>query len=412
MRLITSVVLLLIAQVVMADRVIPPNVPMHISELREERRPVFDRSSARELLRMRVDPFVLAEESGVIADGEVQALARPLRIDLPRSPAMIGRITVDGARATRLRFRDVPEGTVLWLAGSEDEELIRFEPSAIAEWGPTTRGSTVFLAGEGSGAIEVVELANVAAMPEAQSSCLSDVACRTSEDFADLADASRAIGYIRFVRDGKSHVCTGGLLNDAASSGTPYLLTARHCISTQQEAASVEVVWDLRSEACGSNRMAQVSRSHGATLLAASSKSDVALLKLSSVPEGRVFLGIDTRSPAPETTLHRVSHAGGLSQTYSSAVVDENAMTCPGAERPQYVYTRLRVGATSGGSSGAPLLLPGLYVVGQLRGTCGADPANSCATFNAGVDGSLRAAWPLLAPHLDPGWNVRRRAVR
>jgi len=401
------------------DRVIPPMfaratpLTAHAAALDS----VIDRTGARELARLPAIAFEVAEESGMLLDGAVRPLERPVRIALPHGvgvPQVIGSITVAGARAARLRFDDVPAGTVLWLAGSEDEQFLRFEPSNSARWGPTTTGSVVYIAAEeGTGELEISELAQIAAVANAETSCLSDVACRSDEDFDHLADAIRAIGYVRFVRAGKSYVCTGGLLNDAANSGTPYFLTAEHCIGTNEEAASVEVVWDLRSEACGSNRMAKVSRSHGAELLVASPATDVALLKLASVPADRVFLGVDTRQLAPDTVVHRVSHAGGLSQTYSSGVVEQSGTSCSGASRPQFVYTRPRSGGTSGGSSGAPLLLPGLYVAGQLFGKCGPDPENTCATWNRGVDGSLRESWALLAPYLDPaGITVRRRSVR
>jgi len=403
-----------------ADRVIPPllaEAPLAAHGVVFD--PVIDRTGARELARLHAMPFTLEEKSGMLADGAAQPLANPIRIAMPQAgagvPVVLGKITVEGAQAARIRFDDVPEGTVLWLAGSEDEEFTRFEPSSAAEWGPTTRGSVVYIAAEsGSGEIGIAELALITPVANAQSSsCLSDVACRTSADFAELAAASRAIGYLRFMSGGKSYVCTGGLLNDAANSRTPFLITAQHCISTKEEAASVEVVWDLKSEACGSNRMAPVTRSYGAELLVASAATDTTLLKLKSVPAGRVFLGIDTRALTQDTIIHRVSHAGGLSQTYSSATVQMGGSTCTGTSRPQFVYTRPRVGAISGGSSGAPLLVNGLYVAGQLRGACGPDPSNTCATFNYGVDGSLREAWPLLAPYLDPaGSNVRRRAAR
>ena len=37
---------------------------------------------------------------------------------------------------------------------------------------------------------------------------------------------------------GGSSVCTGALLNDRASSGTPLFATAHHCISTSDAASS------------------------------------------------------------------------------------------------------------------------------------------------------------------------------
>ena len=420
-RLITLTLSFILAHSAIAatDRVIQPNVqPRAVSTNGIALDPIIDRSGAREIARLRAKPVVIQEQLGKVVDGVVQSLEHPIRIALPKgsafAPEMLGRITIAGAEETRIRFRDAPPGTVLWLAGSDDEAFIRYEPSMTATWGPTTRGSIVYIAAEsGEGTIEIAELANIAAVSQAQSSCISDVNCRSSEDFAPLGDASRAIGQMRFVSEGKTYVCTGGLVNDASSSGTPYFLTAHHCVSTREEAASLEVIWDLKTESCGSNRITKGSRSNGAEILATSDKTDVTLLKLAAIPSGRVFLGIDTRALAAGTVIHRVSHPGGNAQSYSSGVVEQGGMSCSSAPRPRFVYTQTRTGATSGGSSGAPFLVNGLYVAGQLLGTCGPDPSNVCATYNRAVDGAMRESWPLLSPHLDPlGLGVRRRAVR
>ncbi|HYI07828.1 MAG TPA: serine protease [Thermoanaerobaculia bacterium] len=406
------------AGTVSATVVIPPRIERGtVAAQVAIEEPVFDRTAAREIARLVMQRLEVAAEPGLLRDGSVQQLDEPLRIELPRGgrfegAAMAGRIEVEGGGAFRLRFDGAPAGTVLWIAGSDDEGFIRFEPSETAQWGPTTRGSTIYIAADsGEGEVAISGLAQVGTSA-ATATCLQDVACSAPDDFGGLADATRAIGYIRYVRNGQSYVCTGGLVNDSAGSGTPYFLTARHCISTQEEAASVEVVWDLRSEACGSNRMAKISRSYGAQLLAASADTDVALLELRSIPEGRVFLGLDPRPLAAGTVVHRVSHAAGMSQSYSAGVVEQGGMACVRAPRPQFVYTRQREGAASEGSSGAPLLLPGLYVAGQLLGLCGADPANACASYNLAVDGSLAQSWGLLAPHLAPGSVGKRRAVR
>lgn len=322
------------------------------------------------------------------------------------------RVEVAGAEASRLYLTGMTPGAVLWLRGSEDEEPVRFEAPAAEGWGPTTNGSVVYIAGaEG---ISVAASVSAEKVTTQGSACLEDVACpAASAAFDAVLDVSRAVAYVRFVRNGRAEVCTGALVSDAAASRTPYLLTAHHCIDNAETAASVEVIWDLRSAACGSNRMAAYSRTHGAELLVASEETDVALLRLRNVPPGRVFLGVDTRPLEPGTAVHRVSHASGLAQTFVAGVVDDGGRTCPRAPRPSFVYSRPTAGGIATGSSGAPLLAGGLYVVGQLLGLCGADPANPCATFNDMVDGAIRESWPLLAPHLDPASIQRkRRAAR
>ena len=379
------------------DVVIPPLIEPPAASFEQMLGPAIDRSAAVEVLRVQVELDA------------VQTLAEAVPLHAS------ARIEVEGAAACRLRFTGVPAGTVLWLAGSGDDDFIRYEPASDDAWGPTTHGSTVFVTADGPlGGAAIAAAASVEKVSTLSSACLEDVVCpAASAAFDAVMDASRAIAYIRYVRDGRAQVCTGALVNDAAGSRTPYLLTARHCIDSAETAATVELIWDLRSSACGSNRMAAYSRAVGAKLLVASEATDVALLQLPSLPPGRVFLGIDTRPLEAGTPVHRLSHASGLSQTFASGVVDGGGRTCPRAPRSSFIYSRPTAGGIATGSSGAPLLVRGLYVAGQLLGLCGADPANPCATFNDSVDGAIRESWPLLAPHLDPSPPIRkRRAAR
>lgn len=379
------------------DVVIPPLIDPPPPALEQLLAPAIDRSGAVEVLRLQAELDA------------VQTLAAA--VPLPAS----ARIEVEGAAACRLRFTGVPAGTVLWLAGSDDDDFIRCEPSTADAWGPTTHGSTVFVTADGPlGGAAIAAAAAVEKVTALSGACLEDVACpAASATFAGVMDASRAVAYVRYVRDGRAQVCTGALVSDVAGSRTPFFLTARHCIDSAETAATVELIWDLRSSACGSNRMAPYSRAAGAELLVASETTDAALLRLPSLPPGRVFLGIDTRPLEAGTPVHRVSHASGLSQTYAAGVVDGGGRTCPRAPRTSFIYSRPTAGGLATGSSGAPLLVHGLHVAGQLLGLCGADPANPCATFNDSVDGAIRESWPLLAPYLDPPPPARKqRAVR
>lgn len=405
MRILTSTFLLVALTASARDVIIQPVIDPPALLTEALMAPAMDRSGAVEVARLRLAADTIRPLGAAVSipvDGEVP-FAASVRIEL------------EGAEASRLRFSGVPAGTILWVAGSEDEQFIRYTPTSADSWGPTTHGATVFVAAQGTGSAGmIVAAAAVESITTNSNACFKDVACPDASDvFGKVMDASRAVAYVRFVRDGRAQVCTGALVSDASRSRTPFLLTARHCIDSPETAATVEVIWDLRASSCGSTRLAQYSRTYGAELLAASEKTDVALLKLRSVPAGRVFLGIDTRALEPGTAIHRVSHAAGLSQTFAAGVVDKSGWTCPRAPRSSFIYSRPTLGGIAIGSSGAPLLVGGLYVAGQLMGLCGADPSNPCATFNDTVDGSIRESWAVLAPYLDPGsLKSKRRAAR
>ena len=368
-----------------------------------------DRAHAPLLARVQARAAQRVVQTNLRRVASVQVLERPvvLRAAIPgAAPVVAGRIVVDGAATLRVR---VEGGGAVWVAGDEDESFERFEASSDAMWAPTTRGDTVFVAVEGGEAI-VSAVAAGEPVTTAATSCVTNAACIDADALPELAEASRAIAMIRFVRDGASYVCSGALINDAAHSGAPLFLTAHHCISTQEEAASIEAVWDYRSPSCGIEPSSRTTtRTYGAKLLASSAATDVALLRLDRIPPNRVFLDVETKPVAEGTRTWHLSHADGGPLSYSEGIVQDAQSGCPSSPQPQFLQSSLIAGAISSGSSGAPLLLPNLRIAGQLLGRCGPSANDPCAVYNYAIDGSIHASWPLLAPYLDP---PRRRSVR
>ncbi len=78
-------------------------------------------------------------------------------------------------------------------------------------------------------------------------SCNIDANCKP-----EYLAQSRSVARMVYVNGGKSYLCTGTLLNDAKSSGTPYFLSAHHCLSDQTTASTLNTDWFYRSAACGS----------------------------------------------------------------------------------------------------------------------------------------------------------------
>ena len=139
--------------------------------------------------------------------------------------------------------------------------------------------------------------------------CLSDISC--SAQTAAIQNASRGIGRIAFISAKRIYVCTGGLLNDAESSGTPYFLTAHHCLGNQAEVSSMQVAWDYRTPGCGQSPPlpTDLEKSRGGHLLSTGDFgiSDSTLVRLNQIPTGRFFFGWTTQDPSTSTLLQRVS---------------------------------------------------------------------------------------------------------
>lgn len=216
-------------------------------------------------------------------------------------------------------------------------------------------------------------------------SCEVDVNCVAAAD-AGADQASRATAMMVFTDAGSSYLCTGTLLNDSSSSGTPYFLSASHCISTQTVASSLITYWFYRSTSCNSGTLDsgyRVLRS-GAALLYAGVDTDTSFMKLNEAPPtGAVFSGWSIDSPAIGNAVTSVHHPRGDLQKYSQGSVSafanctpvnaSDSFTCfeSNSSTANFVNANWRLGTTESGSSGSGLFAAGngnRYLVGQLYG--------------------------------------------
>jgi lysyl endopeptidase len=353
-----------------------------------------------------------------------------------------GEVVVEEAHRLRLHLADLrlPQGVRMWVYGEKGEPVGPFGLELAHEnalWTPSVEGPVARLEVELPATLadgdwrmridRVGELLDPSvAFPrggggdgEVDTSCLIDVQCVSSSTFPVVDAVERAIAHLEFPIDQQFFgVCTGGLLNDTASSETPYLLTANHCIDTQTLASGLEAFWDLKSDGCGGSApsLSSVPRSNGATLLATGVSSDYTLLRLNSIPAGRAFLGWTANPSAlqQDTVLHRVHHPAPddiFVQTYTRLEylpgnfnlcgVDDDGRNL---DNPSFFHHgRLLASGSFGGSSGAPLMLGNGQVVGQLLGGCGPDPDEGCDDSNEAVDGAFSNSINALRAFLDVG---------
>lgn len=204
-------------------------------------------------------------------------------------------------------------------------------------------------------------------------SCEIDIMCSS-----DFQQESRSVAKMEFISGGDAFLCTGTLLADSRASGTPYFLSAHHCISTQLEASTLATYWFFRSASCGSTQLdpASTSRGGGATLLYASSSTDVSFMQLHSMPPATVvYAGSWTEPPLPNDGLVGVHHPQGdlqkISRGYLHSYADcSSPQSCsPGRSSGNFLTLRWTQGTTEGGSSGSAVwrTISGRhYVVGQL----------------------------------------------
>lgn len=113
---------------------------------------------------------------------------------------------------------------------------------------------------------------------------------------------NNAVGRVSFMRDGASKVCSGTMVvtrSDAEAGEPPYFLTANHCIATQSQARTAQIIWQFRSTGCNSgvpnDTFTQSARGTG--LLKTRRALDQTLLRVfGKVPGNQVYAGWDPRT--------------------------------------------------------------------------------------------------------------------
>ena len=219
--------------------------------------------------------------------------------------------------------------------------------------------------------------------------CVRDVGCPT-EGISDAAkdNYARATGLLTITSsDGDSNFCTGHLLADSdTATHKPYFMTAAHCVSTANAAASGTVYWDYRAMSCGDD-VAPLSSAttRGAELLATNSVQDWTLLILGAaaepavLPGQRYFLGWDSKPPSIGETLHHVGHSAAKPQSYARGSVTE---TDP--EPGNMMSILWQVGATAAGASGSVFARVQQDALFARSGGLSNGTSDACASISGG----------------------------
>lgn len=302
----------------------------------------------------------------------------------------------------RLQFYN-PQGQIHVIDAGQLNTLVQRNLDAGADtaaaqmyWSPEVTGGQVTLvieipaqADPDSVRLSVPQLSHITITPAQEQeqqlakagsgSCEIDVACD-----ADYIEQGRSVARLRFVEsDGNAYQCTGTLMNDMASSSTPYLLTAHHCISDQVAASSLTTDWLLRAAACGASTVApQHSQlTGGSTLLYTNTDADTTLVRLNNpAPAGVVFAGSYFGTDAqPGTSISDVHQPEGdlqkisLGQISSFSLCSPTNSTCVAASssRGTYFSVQWQQGVVEPGSSGSGAFITlgqHRYLIGQLFG--------------------------------------------
>lgn len=180
------------------------------------------------------------------------------------------------------------------------------------------------------------------------------------------------------------YLCSGALINNTNFDGTPYFLTANHCISTPETAAIGIFYFNYEYSSCGGYYITPTQTISGASLLAHSSYTDYSLLRLSEFPNATFspyWAGWDRNI---EHTYGGVGihHPHGLPKKISTYSMRPKTTSCMYTNSTNFymidhwLETTHGHGVTEGGSSGSPLFNFNHRIIGQLYGGCNGHNSN------------------------------------
>ena len=306
-----------------------------------------------------------------------------------------------GAYSINFEFHDyaIPEGAQVFVYNDQDDVLGAFEAGSSP--GRDQMGVTQ-LAGEritieyvepravsGQGRLRVGQVTHayrdivgVGRSLGESGSCNNNVICPLGDD---VRDQIRSVAMITVGGDG---ACTGQLINNCENDGTPYFLTANHCLGGSN--------WVFRfnwnSPTCTQTSNGPMNQSvSGFTLLENSTTSDVALLRLNNTPPAsyNVYYSGWDKSTTPATSVTAIHHPSGDIKKISIENQAVTSINYGGASC--WRVAGWDDGTTEGGSSGSGLWNQNGLLVGQLFG----GQASCDFNFNDNY-GRFSVSYPLL----------------
>ena len=178
--------------------------------------------------------------------------------------------------------------------------------------------------------------------------------------------------------------CSGALINNTNYDGSPYFLTANHCISTEADAQKCIFYFNYENKTCGVQSTSSVQTLSGATLKATSTNTDFTLLKMLEVPNINCqlyYAGWDRNISHGEGGVG-IHHPQSLPKKISTYEIAPKLQSCQNLYPAnfylidEWIETEHGHGVTEGGSSGSPLFNNKHRIIGQLYGGCSGHNAN------------------------------------
>jgi hypothetical protein len=361
-----------------------------------------------------------AEElpGGRLAVGTVRSLPKAKSVEQWTRAAggFVARLDAASEAAEGLRVRldvsaiDQPLEVRVQGAGSR-VELMTVEPGRREAWTPWTEGAiqAIELFSRSAQTVSVGAVVHFTASPLAKATagtCTVPTMCTTGDTALDAAIAQRkkALMKINFIEGGGAFMCSATLINTDRFPA-PYVLTANHCVSNADAAATVDSFWFYEQSACDPLRAVvttPLQLSDGMQLVFTNANIDSTLLLMAqSPPAGAQYSGWNAAQMPMGTSVTSLSHPRGDTARLALGSV---ASLIRVFDKPQDMYgVRFTRGIIEQGSSGSGLFTMSagsLQLRGILSGTTIRQAGGmSCTNLN---EDALYGRMDILHPQIDP----------
>jgi lysyl endopeptidase len=203
--------------------------------------------------------------------------------------------------------------------------------------------------------------------------CNVNINCDIANGTEDMRDAT-----CRIMIEGRE-LCTGALINNTSLDGIPYVLTACHCIDSETKAQASVFLFNYESPYCSTYNSpsidGDVSRSiSGSSLKSSFDSLDFALVRLNNIPPNTFrpyLLGWNRMNVIPSSTIS-IHHPWGdikkIAIDLNPPVTGSFNLASGYLTNGYWNVKTWEYGVTENGSSGAPFLDQGKYLVGSLTG--------------------------------------------
>ncbi|MFK7908667.1 MAG: serine protease, partial [Chitinophagales bacterium] len=317
------------------------------------------------------------------------------------------QITSKGANTINLIYKHfyLPKGAKLFLYNADHSEILGAFTSNNNK--AHRQFSTSLLKGDqtileyyepakvqGQGIVHISEVIHGyrGFRPAAEKGFGSSGSCNINVNCSDGDDWQVEKRSVAMIIAGGKRDCTGALVNNVREDGTPYFLTADHCLpNSLSEIQTWLFMFNYESLTCVDEDGRTDQTVSGAELRANSPNSDFALLELSSLPPleyQTYYAGWSAKDIPAEVTTCIHHPAGDIKKiTFNEdALVSYNITGTP--PDSFWEVTEWEKGTTEGGSSGSPLFDDSKRIVGQLYGGFA-----SCTNITWDAYGKFAYSW-------------------